>query len=335
MMASAQPTLPPGVARYPTISNGAASALDPEKGLESKASEPLRNVPLGYSYIAAYADGHEVAPVFRRFGALKARVLYTQQAELEEKEETLARIDLQESLNADPVWDTDNMRWLEDRNKKRTDLIADIAKRLRRYEKDLILYRQIRQFPNAKKWQKENFRAILRNKEPICQEESGFIEKGDLVSIMKEVDDVSELSEWISDIRRSTFNNFGLKELLFRKKEKAVYEGSDEITLYSSKWMRIVGRTFFGALVGVVVTSGVVVLYYVKVDEWRLLVLGMSTLVCAILTAVFTTAKKGEVFAVAAAYCAVLVVFVGTVLERNSEVTLRLGDTWINGTVTG
>ncbi|KAF3288554.1 hypothetical protein TWF970_005620 [Orbilia oligospora] len=227
------------------------------------------------------------------------------------------------------------MRWLEDRNKKRTDLIADIAKRLRRYEKDLILYRQIRQFPNAKKWQKENFRAMLRNKEPICEEESGFIEKGDLVSIMKEVDDVSELSEWISDIRRSTFNNFGLKELLFRKKEKAVYEGSDEIILYSSKLMRIVGRTFFGALVGVVVTSGVVLLYYVKVDEWRLLVLGMSTLVCAILTAVFTTAKKGEVFAVAAAYCAVLVVFVGTVLERNSEVTLRLGDTWINGTVTG
>ncbi|KAK6504284.1 hypothetical protein TWF506_002488 [Arthrobotrys conoides] len=333
-MSLAQSTSPPGVTSRPTATHGDSYALDLEKGPEDTVNKPLRKIPLGYSYIAAFADGHEAVPVFRRFGALKARVLFTQQAELEQKERALAKIDLRESMNANPVWDTDNMRWLHDKNEGRKRLISEIAEKLRRYEKDLILYRQIRHFPSAKKWQKENFRTLLQNKEPISPEEAGFIEKGDLVSVMKESDDVADLSEWISNLRRSTPLNAGLKRL-FKTSGTSVYEGSDGITLYSTKWMRIAGRTLFGVLVAGVVSAGVIALYYVKVDEWRLLVLGLSTLVCAILTAVFTTAKKSEVFAVAAAYCAVLVVFVGTALDKNSQVTLRLGDTWINGTVSG
>ncbi|KAK6342965.1 hypothetical protein TWF718_008345 [Orbilia javanica] len=327
---SRMPT-PPTTATSPPTTNGNgdnADALDIEKG------QKLVDIPLGYSYVAAFADGHQAAPVFRRFGALKVRVLLTQQAELEQKEARLARLDIREAEDATRIFETDNMTWLEDRNEERKKLIGQIAEQLRRYEEDLLLYRQMRYLPSAKKWQKENFRTMLRNREPICQEESEFIEKEDLISILKESDDVAELSEWVAELRRKVFQNLKLKKM-FKKSNKSVYEGSDEIIVYSQKWMRIVGRAIFGALVALVMAAGVIVLYSVTVDIMRLVVLGLSTLVCAVLTAVFTTAKKSEVFAVVAAYCAVLVVFVGSTLEKNSQVVLQFGDSWINGTVSG
>ncbi|RVD82603.1 uncharacterized protein DFL_007025 [Arthrobotrys flagrans] len=322
-------SLESGTSTLSWTDNGNPDAL---QDLEKGPKETLRDIPLGYSYVAAYADGNEAAPVFRRFGALDARVLYTQQAELEQIERELAIIDEDESN--ENIEDTDNKTWLKDRNPKRKELMAEAAEKLPRYKENLILYRQMRHLPTAKKWQKKNFGVMLYNTASICPLEAGFIEKDDLVSMMKESDDVAELSEWVTDFRRRIVPNFGLKQL-FKKSKKSVYDGSDEITIYSQKWMRIVGRTFFGMLVAAVVTSGVILLHFVHVDKWRLIILGLSTLVCAVLTAVFTTAKKSEVFAVAAAYCAVLVVFVGTTLEKNGQVTLQLGDTWINGTVSG
>ncbi|KAK6335921.1 hypothetical protein TWF730_003295 [Orbilia blumenaviensis] len=314
----------------------AVTATDLEKGASAEATpkpHALENIPLGYSYVAAYADGHEAAPVFRRFGALKARVLLTQQAVLESLEADLAKIDSDEKEDAEDPRNTGNMTWLGDDHEKRKLLVKKIAKKLRRYEKDLLLYRQVRHLPSAQKWQKRNFTELLNNKQPICGDEIEFLEKGDLISIVKESDDIAEMSEWVSDLRRKVFGDAG--KWIFESSKHPVYQDSDEITIYSEKWMRIVSRTVFGVLVTAIVTSGVVLLYFVQVDKWRVMILCVSTLVCAVLTAVFTTAKKSEVFAVAAAYCAVLVVFVGTTLEKNSDVNLQNIGNWINGTISG
>ncbi|KAK6505674.1 hypothetical protein TWF481_007567 [Arthrobotrys musiformis] len=325
--------------KNPPDSGGSVLHPDLEKNEPAPTgigTTPLRDIPNGYSYVAAYADGRESAPVFRRFGALKARVLLTQQAELEQKEKELAEIDFFELEEAEDHDDTYNMKWLAESksNDERKKLITDIAARLRRYEKDIILYRQIRHFPQARKWQKENLKSLLDHKGSIYPGESEFIEKDDLISMMKEADDVAELSEWVSNLRRKIFPLDRFK-WIFETKKKAVYDGTDEIVLYSQKWMRTMSRVLFGIIVAGVLSLGVITLYYVHVNNLRLLVLFLSTLVCAIATAVFTTAKKSEVFAVSAAYCAVLVVFVGSTLDKNNQVALQLGNTWINGTVSG
>ncbi|KAF3919535.1 hypothetical protein ABW20_dc0101697 [Dactylellina cionopaga] len=119
---------------------------DLEKNMR-RDNEPERkrpkftDVPLGYSRVAAYVDGHEDTPIFRRFGILKARVLLTQQAELEEKERQLERIDAQEAEIARQRGqpdETDNYTWLMDQNTRRKELIRDIAERLRRYGKEYL-----------------------------------------------------------------------------------------------------------------------------------------------------------------------------------------------------
>ncbi|KAK6532843.1 hypothetical protein TWF281_007014 [Arthrobotrys megalospora] len=314
--------------------SNAQNMRDLEKGSKLKRERTtLRTVPLGYSYVAAYADGHEAAPLFRRFGALKARVLLTQQAELAKKEEELASIDAEEHEDAEDFHHTDNMTWLRDRNQERKQLIQEISGKLRRYEKDLLLYQQMRHLPKAKKWQKKNFTRLLDNHQPICQGERVFLEEDDLISIRKEAEDSAEMLESIDELRRKIFRGFG--KGIFKERQSSIFQDSKEITLYSEKWMKVVGRAFFGLLVSAIVTSGVVALYLVNVDEWRVTILCLSTLVCAILTSVFTTAKKSEVFGVAAAYCAVLVVFVGTTLDKRSDVALQLGNSWINGTISG
>ncbi|EPS45661.1 hypothetical protein H072_359 [Dactylellina haptotyla CBS 200.50] len=313
-------------------SQGDLESNPPEPKETRRKRQKYNEIPPGYSRIAAYVDGHEDAPIFRRFGLLKARVLLTQQAELEEKENDLRRIDEREAEVSRQRQETpDNVTWLRDKNNTRKDLVEDIAKRLRRYEKDMLLYRQMLLLPSAQKRQIINFENILHN-DPLDRMESRFLDdRDDLIALHKESEDSIELWEPVSDLLNDIFDIFWLK--IFKQESPRAYQGSREITVLAKQWMQAISRLMYGIIVTAIVTFGVILLYFVKTDSWRLVILCCATLLCAVLTSILTKAKKSEVFGVAAAYCAVLVVFVGSTLDNKSTVQLQVGNSTINGTI--
>ncbi|KAF3940494.1 hypothetical protein ABW19_dt0206471 [Dactylella cylindrospora] len=313
---------------------------DPENGPEGAEDEEerkrptLKEIPLGYSYVAAFIDADEDFAVFRRFGTLKARVLLAQQAELEERELKLARIDkAEEVLAAQEEKVADNSTWINDNNTERRALIADIAEKLRRYEKDMLLYGQMLNLAKPQDWQRRNFKNMLYNEAPLYKTESQFLDdKEDLITLRKGNDDSVELWEPVSALFNRALTLVG--RVLFRKKPPRAFEDNEDASATSKTGMNAVARLFFGLIVSIIVLSGVIVLYFVSSDHGRLIVLCCATFMCAVLTSLLTKARKSEVFGVAAAYCAVLVVFVGTTLNKdNSTVMLQYGNTLINGTI--
>ncbi|KAK6540884.1 hypothetical protein TWF694_008267 [Orbilia ellipsospora] len=330
---TSQPQVPPILPVYNNIPLEPLNNGPPRNPDRPRRRTKYDDVPVGYSKVATYLNGHEDAAIFRRFGDLKARVLLTQQAEIEEKEERLKGIDQAEEEDANERGvEPDNKTWLKDRNTERKELVEDIAKLLRRYEKDVLLYRQMRLLPKAQSIQIKNYKNVIYNEQPFAPDEKRILDDpDDLVALHKENEDNVELWEPIAEITDNAFRY--LRRKIFKHKSDYVFRNARYITTLSTRAMVGVSRLFLGIFVSIVVTGGVIALHFADTDDLRLLVLCVATLLCAILTSILTTAKRGEVFAVAAAYCAVLVVFVGSTLSNTSTVQLQYGNTIINGTI--
>ena len=117
-----------------------------------------------------------------------------------------------------------------------------------------------------------------------------------------------------------TANNEGSLQYAFRSKEQRIVSGNELIGMLSKERFNGVIYSIMTVLSTALLLIPVLILYDIESHNKRymILVIFLFTLAFSACCAVFTKAKKHEVFAVTAGYCAVLVVFLGNAQSNPS-----------------
>ncbi|KAF3937741.1 hypothetical protein ABW19_dt0203698 [Dactylella cylindrospora] len=285
---------------------------------------PVGEVPAGYAKLASFVDLEEDLAIFRRFSRLHARLLLYRQADIEELEEELQQLDLIEANNAhddgDPGGAPDRS-WKRvknfEENKYRMELVEKLRESMKEYDDELFRYKQKLALKDAAEWQIQNVETWMNNQRPhpLVPTETRFLEdRGDVCALKAGSEDSAVLT---AALRSWARDSFGGLSWIFRKKGNPASYGDPSIVYYNTDWKDTLARLLYATLVSVVLVAAVIALFFIDSDGGRLACLCIATFLCGVVMAVFTTAKKGEIMGATAAYCAVLVVFVGSTIGDN------------------
>ncbi|KAF2658978.1 hypothetical protein K491DRAFT_651838 [Lophiostoma macrostomum CBS 122681] len=274
------------------------------------AHVPLQSQPIlkakpwktiGYRGYSTFLASDNDFLVFRRFGTLNTRVLLLLQDEISVLEQKLEDLDITHSQPA--ATDIHNGSFRQEVLPERRALLLEVHKKIREYNELLIQNSTLQSAPRVPQRNIASLDNWLHNKKnAILDEEAAYIQhRHDLVPLVpKAISGLRQLLEQSSHFRFSS---------LWRKKPPPSAD-HDEAIHYSSD-RRI------DAFIGVAVTIMgmlmlIVPLWVLAVTEGMLKRLGVITgfvVLFLCLVAFATVAKPFEALAAAAAYSAVLVVF--------------------------
>lgn len=283
---------------------------------------PVNEVPTGYSQLAAFIDLAEDLAIFRRFTRLHAQLLLYRQADIEEIEEELIELDKAEAdaarIDGTPA-NALNRSWRKEKDLEeyRVELIKKLREHMKEYDDELFRYKQKIALKKANEHQIQNVQTWMNNQRPhpLVPTESKFLEDpGDVCALKAGSEDSAVLTDIL---RRKILDSVGLGSLLFTKGNPASL-GNAKVTYYKTEWKDALARVLYASLVSVILVAGVIALFYIESDSGRLACLCVATFLCGVIMALFTTAKKGEIMGATAAYCAVMVVFVGSTIGNGN-----------------
>ncbi|KAH8724360.1 hypothetical protein GQ44DRAFT_655147 [Phaeosphaeriaceae sp. PMI808] len=269
-----------------------------------------RRYARGYASFAEFVASDPELAIYRRFQHLSARNILYLQSELVEAENQLAEFDKedreQNSVNFDAILGT--RCWISlqseatrsDRAEKRRNLIQKIRPLMKEYYDTLLLQSQIMKLenPSSRVW--EVFRKWYSKSRPLIEDENGM-------KAMMLVDFVA---------LRPTLERDRLSQFLHRYGGYASFfwkaSGSRASSVHYFPEQRISQIvTIIGVLTSTILLIGAIVsLYVVGRPSARLGMIAGFTVLFALSVALFTNARRAEIFTATAAYAAVLVVFV-------------------------
>ncbi|KAK4220387.1 hypothetical protein QBC37DRAFT_367395 [Rhypophila decipiens] len=271
----------------------------------------IESFPRGYPSLSAFLSSDREFAMFRSFKRLHARLVLHKQDELVQLEEHLDSLDEAEG-QINPHALTTNRpgrhgptsRYSEERRV----LLAEIEVKLREYNSVLtsLLDHLGTQEPEQSKIQ--NVANWMDGKKPLARAESGF------------------LDDW-SDLRPSKHSpeKGGLEELLGRIATSPTCQRiwaspspkSDDphVRLANHSKIMAVSRTLATVFAVFALIIPIVVLYNVQAVTSRLWIISGFTALFSSALRWLTMSRNYEIFSATAAYCAVMVVFVGSLPE--------------------
>ncbi|KAF1830723.1 hypothetical protein BDW02DRAFT_533424 [Decorospora gaudefroyi] len=294
-----------------------------EHEISSTITIPLQNYMRGYPLQAAFQSSESSWSIYRGFSYLHARVILELQDELRCLEERLKdedEMDLENGYGTRLMSRKDDLRQARkdgESESVRAQLIRKIRDKLVSYVQDEILAkaRDLNAFQRPSKRDYRSFRTWFWNVKPLNYEpEEEYIKrKEDLVSL-RHGREWSGFDGFIESCIRKL--HCSLTQKLFATKE--LREKTDDKCLYYYSQSRI------EKLVGLIITLIIFILLVLPVVSMYKLtsvgdrnstfdavgILVVFTLLFSAAMSLLTKAKRHELFAASAAYCAVLVVFI-------------------------
>ena len=264
---------------------------------------------------------------FRRFGTLNAENLLFLQAEISHLEDRLKQIRAEEERTDNEKGMISQRSWFElsqpDENGEyceQWELMQDIRDKLKEYNEFVLQYKQMCALQNPTRHDLHRLREWLVR--PECGDNFlGGIEReilhedarldvdqeraSDLVTMSREAVEHDFFSRWLSDQVLDKFHS-----LIGRRLKHPVDEEAG-IYHYRKMHLRAVSHLVGVVLASVIPAASIFTLYYIQSPVNRLIcLLGYSALFSVCL-ALFTSARRVEIFAATAAFASVQVVFVG------------------------
>ncbi|KAE8443151.1 hypothetical protein EG329_002320 [Mollisiaceae sp. DMI_Dod_QoI] len=272
----------------------------------------------GYPRLAAFLDSDENFMLYRRFGFLQARILLYKQDELRELEEELDGMDNRDAKT--------RARKLKSRERDdaqcedRKILIAKITRTFNEYAELLKSAHDLAAFNRAPERDYESVSRYFNMTDPLCNKESYIYRKEDIISIKP-----GRENAWLDAIVERILQKIScplIRGLFCSKDLRRKTDPKDsKIILYS--------RTRINMVVSLIITTVILALLIIPVYLlWHLtrsgdfnttttaIIIGLLlvfTLIFSATLSLFTRAKRHEILAAAAGYCAVLVVFIGNI----------------------
>jgi hypothetical protein len=271
--------------------------------------------PNGYPRLAALLNSDENFLICRKYGFLHSRVLLYRQDELRELEQQLLRMDKDANKTDDTML---KCRMREQRSSdERRQLIQNIDDKLKEYN-DIV--QRTRSFATLQRATERNHKSLknwIFHSGPLVQEEAATFDKDlDFVAIVdaKEgswFDGRVENALTAIDTASSRFGRSFTRQLFISKRDRTSTADS-LVRLYSKKRIDIFSRLVITILAVVLLMAPVIALFGTRErGAIKILIIFLFTMAFSMALSLCTKAKRHEVFAATAAYCAVLVVFLG------------------------
>ncbi|KAF2475391.1 uncharacterized protein BDR25DRAFT_340161 [Lindgomyces ingoldianus] len=284
-------------------------------------NDPLRHLVAGYPKLAGQMGIMPEAAMFRTFSALNARNLLYLQAELISLEKQLLDSESNDSQDEKRSRYALDWFWLSqskqnEGNESQLQLILEMRKKLKEYNKALIQASTLANLKEPDKWDLNYLQGFLMTKEmgslALIGDDAttwGSVTnpKGystDLVALRPRQNEDS-FSNWVS--RSAVITLFRCGCARFKKASRVHGDvGFEDSTIFRiTSW-------FTSIVASLIPIASILVLYTVHSMKARLGIIAGFNLLISTCLSTLTNAKRSEIFAVTAAFAAVQVVFVGT-----------------------
>ncbi|KAF2812454.1 uncharacterized protein BDZ99DRAFT_383497 [Mytilinidion resinicola] len=254
-------------------------------------TEPIvEDFQQGYPRLAAFINSDRDFVVFRRFGQLHVRFLLDMQDELAELEQQLHELDQQDTFS----FNLNSRR--QDKNAARKVLLEEMGNKLYVYDKGLeAYYRHIERLP-SKRTHVESVVNWMKGNKPLVAEESEFLNTWDDLISPRERADYGGLDIFISGCASHTHKS-----------------NDKHVIMVNTSYTLVIARLLATFMAIAILTIPIAVLYRVSNMSGRLWIIGIFTGLFSSVLSIFTQSRNYEIFSATAAYCAVMVVFVGNV----------------------
>ncbi|CAI6238706.1 unnamed protein product [Periconia digitata] len=278
----------------------------------------------GYPRLAGEMQNIPELAIFRRFGALNARNLLYLQHDLKNLEDRLKLFEYFDSVSGSgerPMYSKDSQKLRESAlngDSKQWELVLEIRKKLKEYNKTLIQQHILHNIKEPGKWDSADIMKFIFS--PGCMNDpftgsEKYIwgrpndprhEAGDLIALRSRLKE-DKFSHFVA-----TYAIHPLDWMVGRDKKGTV--------LYSNKSVLKITYWMNGVIASLVPILCIWVLQSIDTLGGRIGAIAAFNLLIAACMQTFTDAKRPEVFAVVAAFTAVQVVFVGQALDDIKEV---------------
>ncbi|KAF2140473.1 uncharacterized protein K452DRAFT_288561 [Aplosporella prunicola CBS 121167] len=279
----------------------------------------LEDNPQGYPRLAAFLDSDDNFMIYRRFGYIQSRLLLDKQNELQTLERALERIDLAEAVTSKKISKGDTTGLFSGEPSERKKLMRLLEVKFTEYSALLNSAHQIMslQRPSEKDY------GSLRNyfdveDPPLCESDEQWIEcKEDMVTLH-----AGREHAWLDDAIEHFLKMFHCSfiEYIFCSEETRRKTKGSTVYYTRSRIDRLV-LVIITMIILLLLVVPIYVLYHLTNDfpqepRTTAIIIGVLlvfTLAFSAVLSLFTRARRHEVLAAAAAYVAVLVVFLGNV----------------------
>jgi hypothetical protein len=299
---------------------------------------------LGYPRLAAFMSSETTFGVYRGFGYLHSRLLLDRQQEviaLETELDELDEIDAQEEEGrrlTNRNYDRKRPRKNEPGQslRSRKAILDDIHKKVLEYDELLLKCREIQSFPKPSNRDYRSVRTWMFNhRKEMVEKDSSFIRAREDIITFRQGREWSSFDGFVEStlmrfdcslIRVSTlfisthsaelYANLSLIQKIFCTQELRDKTTDKFMFYYSSSRIEIMVGLLMMVIVLVLLAIPVVVMYHLtNMDERNetfdaIVVLIVFTLLFSAAMSLLTKARRHELFAATATYCAVLVVFI-------------------------
>lgn len=223
------------------------------------------------------------------------------QDELAELEQQLHELDQQDTFS----FNLNSRR--QDKNAARRVLLEELGNKLYVYDNCLEAhYRHIERLP-SKRTHVESVINWMKGNKPLVAEESGFLNTWDDLISPRERADHGGLDIFISRCVAK------LAERGFRKVCHTHKSNDKHVIMVNPSYTLVIARLLITFMAIAILTIPIAVLYGVSDMSGRLWIIGIFTGLFSSVLCIFTQSRNYEIFSATAAYCAVMVVFVGNV----------------------
>ncbi|KAF1926377.1 uncharacterized protein M421DRAFT_396719 [Didymella exigua CBS 183.55] len=272
-------------------------------------SIPVHRYPIGYPRLAAFLSSESSFSIYRSYNYLHSRVILSLQNEINELEVELGRLDDAD----DNEEDADKLASGRRSGAERTALLDKIREKLVRYDEIMAKARDLNAFQRPSDRDYRSLRQWYYRKTPLVDRESTWIKLRDDLVTLRQGREWAGFDGWIESwIKRLPF---GLERYFTTE---ALKEKSDDplMRYYNPARVEKLVGVFITLIIFVLLIMPVVAMYKLTcignrkttIDAVGLLV--VFTLLFSAAMSLLTKAKRHELFAASAAYCAVLVVFI-------------------------
>ncbi|KAF2653322.1 hypothetical protein K491DRAFT_603119, partial [Lophiostoma macrostomum CBS 122681] len=273
----------------------------------------VEDYPNGYPRLAALLNSNTNWLICRKYEFLHTRVLLYQQDKLRVLEKKLLTFD-EAAKKSDDIalkFHEDGARPM-DKMEEQSLLIKTINEELKEYH-DIV--QRTRSFASLQCATKRNHRSVwnwIYSSAPLVQDDASTFRKNkDFVAIVDPKEGLWLNSHFDSFLSKHSQSKFGA---MFMSNHERNLTSNELVRIYSPRRIDVFSRLLITAAIVSLLLAPVAVLYSIRKHGWlRILIIFVFTLVFSVAMNLGTKAKRHEVLAATATYCAVLVVFLGNV----------------------
>jgi len=291
------------------------------------SSQPFRHIIRklercedGYPYLAAFLDSDENFMIYRRFGFLHARLLLQKQDELRMMEEELDRMDHRDKLKNIKALKCrmDDVERQDQVEETRQSLLSRVENTILRYDELLLNAQQLAAANRPPERDYNSVANFVHHKKPLFLGDDDFIyNKEDLITLRP-----GRESAWLDATVEKILKLFPRTAVkyVFCSKETALKTTDDDLFLPTKARVDRLVSFLIMVMVLALLVVPVWALYHVgssfdktNANTSNAICMGIllvATLLFSAALALFTKAKRHELLGAAAAYCALLVVFI-------------------------